>query len=319
MRGVCGVLAVAIGLSLAQARAADIQGAQDHPMVGRYEGSEIIAYEQKAFDEYRLMIKPATAYGGKAKNLDSTKSLEGKITRITYRSPAERSVVEVMRNYKQALTDAGFTALFSCSDEICGGRNFNHAVVPYDLVFGDYYGGQQYLAALHKAPEGDVYVSLYGVMNGAGGGANKDRAMIQLDVIEVKPMEANKVVVDADALKKGLAAEGHVALKGVYFDLDKATLKAESKAALDEIAEFLKANPNAKVLIVGHTDNQGALAYNQDLSRRRAEAVVAALTADHGIASARLTAVGVGMAAPVASNANEAGRALNRRVELVER
>jgi outer membrane protein OmpA-like peptidoglycan-associated protein len=71
--------------------------------------------------------------------------------------------------------------------------------------------------------------------------------------------------------------------------------------------------------VVGHSDGKGALDYNRDLSQRRAEAIVARLASQYGIAAGRMTALGVGMAAPVASNRDEAGRALNRRVELVER
>ena len=71
--------------------------------------------------------------------------------------------------------------------------------------------------------------------------------------------------------------------------------------------------------MVGHTDNVGAMDYNRDLSSRRAAAVVAALVGEHGVGGARLQAEGVGPLSPVASNDEEAGRALNRRVELVSR
>ena len=72
------------------------------------------------------------------------------------------------------------------------------------------------------------------------------------------------------------------------------------------------------MLIVGHTDGQGAFDYNLSLSQRRAQAIVSALTAS-GIAANRLTPAGAGMVAPVASNRTEDGRAKNRRVEIVER
>jgi outer membrane protein OmpA-like peptidoglycan-associated protein len=79
----------------------------------------------------------------------------------------------------------------------------------------------------------------------------------------------------------------------------------------------LQANPSMKVFIVGHTDNQGSFSTNLALSQKRAEAVVAALVHDHGVAAARLQAFGDANVAPVASNASEAGRARNRRVEMV--
>ena len=85
-----------------------------------------------------------------------------------------------------------------------------------------------------------------------------------------------------------------------------------------EIAALLKAQPTLKVVIVGHTDSQGTYQYNMDLSQRRAAAVAAELTKTYGIAAARLTTAGVGYLAPLGSNATEDGRALNRRVELVQ-
>ena len=147
------------------ANAADIKGSKDHPVVSRYSGSEIVNYKQRTFDEYHLLVKRATKYGGIQKNLAATSTLEGRITQITYKAPAERSTLEVFRNYRNALKEAGFETLFSCSNEACGGRNFNHAVSPYDQYFGDHYGDQRYLAAKLSRPEGDVYVSVYTVFS----------------------------------------------------------------------------------------------------------------------------------------------------------
>lgn len=127
------------------------------------------------------------------------------------------------------------------------------------------------------------------------------------------------VLVEAGELQRGLDAQGRVALYGLYFDTDKADMRADSQPQLAEIAKLLQASAQLQVLVVGHTDAQGALDYNRDLSQRRAQSIVEALVSQHGIARQRLSAVGVGMAAPVASNRDEAGRALNRRVELVER
>jgi outer membrane protein OmpA-like peptidoglycan-associated protein len=87
--------------------------------------------------------------------------------------------------------------------------------------------------------------------------------------------------------------------------------------ALDEIAKLLKKEPELKLHVVGHTDNEGGLAFNMNLSKRRAEAVVNALVKNYGITAKRLTANGVAYLAPVAVNTTEEGRARNRRVELV--
>ncbi|HEX9802440.1 MAG TPA: OmpA family protein, partial [Gammaproteobacteria bacterium] len=115
-----------------------------------------------------------------------------------------------------------------------------------------------------------------------------------------------------------IESTGSVALYGILFDSDRATLRQESRPTLDEIAKLLKGEPKLKLLVVGHTDNVGSFTYNMDLSRQRAEAVAAELTHRYGIAASRLHPVGISFASPVASNRSEEGRARNRRVELVE-
>ena len=300
--------------------AADVKGSADHPLIPRYEGSEIVTYASEAFTDYALLLGKVAARGGKEKNPDATQPLEGKLTQIAYRAPAGRSVLEVFRNYEQALAGAGFAPVFSCAKAECGGRYFNHAASPKAgySAFGEYDEEQRYLAARLARPEGDVYVSLYAVMNASGGGANKGRAMIQLDVVELAPMEQKMVVIAANEMQRDISAEGRVAIYGIHFATDSDAVEDDSRPQLDEIAALLQSGPDLKVLIVGHTDSQGSLDYNLDLSKRRAQAVVDLLTAEYGIAGERLTPAGVGMAAPVATNRTDAGRALNRRVELVE-
>jgi outer membrane protein OmpA-like peptidoglycan-associated protein len=311
--------AAALMLLPVTALAADKEGSADHELVPRYEQSEIVAYGTEAFTEYRLMTAPAAAYGGLDKNVDATLALEGKLTRISYRAPVDRSVLEVFRNYETALAAAGFEAVYSCDTAACGGRNFNHVMAAGTLysLFGEFEEEQRYLAARLARPEGDVYVALYTVMNASGGGPNKGRAMVQLDLVELQPMEENMVVLDAAALDTELTTEGRVAIYGILFDFDAANIKPESKPQLDELAAMLAASPELQVLVVGHTDGKGALDYNQLLSAQRAEAVVAALAGDYGVAGDRLTPAGAGMLAPVATNRTEEGRAANRRVEIV--
>ncbi len=126
------------------------------------------------------------------------------------------------------------------------------------------------------------------------------------------------VTVDAGAMAQAIESSGRVALYGIYFDFNKADVKPESDATLDEIAKLLKQTPSRKVLVVGHTDNVGTFGFNMDLSQRRAAAVVTALASRYAIGKDRLTPVGVSFASPVAPNNDENGRAKNRRVELVD-
>ncbi len=115
-----------------------------------------------------------------------------------------------------------------------------------------------------------------------------------------------------------LAAEGHVRIYGINFDVDSDHLRADAKPAVDELLDALKANPAWHVSIEGHTDATGGAAHNLDLSQRRAAAVKAALVAA-GIAADRMGTAGFGQAKPVASNDTGIGRARNRRVEIVKK
>jgi hypothetical protein len=136
-------------------------------------------------------------------------------------------------------------------------------------------------------------------------------------IIEKQAM-VQDIVADAAALASDLKSAGHVTVEGIFFDTGKAEIKPESAKAIGEIAKMLAADAAVKVYVVGHTDNVGALDANMKLSQDRAEAVVQALVKTHGIAAARLKSHGAGPYAPVATNDSDAGRAKNRRVELVK-
>ncbi len=106
-------------------------------------------------------------------------------------------------------------------------------------------------------------------------------------------------------------------LEGVEFDIDKATLRPESRNTLDQVAASLRTWPNVSVEIQGHTSEPGTTIHNMDLSQRRAEAVRAYFVSE-GIDGGRLVANGYGETRFIADNSTAAGRQENRRVELHE-
>jgi outer membrane protein OmpA-like peptidoglycan-associated protein len=120
---------------------------------------------------------------------------------------------------------------------------------------------------------------------------------------------------NAANLKQQVEQNGTVAVYGIHFDTASAKLQPQSVTSLQSILQLVKSIPESHWIISGHTDNQGGAAYNLGLSDARAHSVVAWLTA-HGIEASRLTANGYGATRPVADNATESGRALNRRVEV---
>ncbi|MBK7826201.1 OmpA family protein [Nannocystis sp.] len=104
-------------------------------------------------------------------------------------------------------------------------------------------------------------------------------------------------------------------VKGIYFDLDKDTIKPRSRPVLDRAVEVFTSFPNIRVEISGHTDSTGSIAHNRDLSRRRAEAVKRYLV-EAGIDTARIETRGAGPDEPIDTNRTPAGRAHNRRIEF---
>jgi OmpA-OmpF porin, OOP family len=288
--------------ALAQTR--DVAGLRDFPGIGRFGGSVITGYQVKDFDAARMQAaafrdgQPADA-----------RRLEGRVTRIAYRTSPGPSILEVSRNFETQLAKAGFETLLTCDTDACGGIPFTEAIdalpIPQMWVDGfnyHYYAGRK--AEGGRETFASVVVS-----------ENNREIYAQLIVAELGAIE-NKMV-DAAAMAKGLGETGHIALYGIYFDTDKAVIKPESRPTLEQIAKVLTGQPQLNVFIVGHTDSQGAFEYNMDLSKRRAEAIAAELVKSYRIAPPRLRTAGVGLLSPVGSNASESGRALNRRVELV--
>jgi len=282
----------------------DAQGSKDHPLISRYPGSTINEYSHKAFDEYELPLSKCAD-----RKYEKTQHVEGKVTAFYYTTPEGRSALEVYRNYETALKNAGFQTLFSCA-KTCGEAPPSSAF-PIDDAFGNYAADTRYLAAKLARDSGDVYVALW-VYD------STFDIKTFLGVIESKPMESGLVTVNAATLAADIGRTGHASVYGIYFDTGKADVKPESDGTLKEIAKLLQQNPQLKLYVVGHTDNQGTLDMNMDLSKRRADAVLTVLTAKYGVATAKLRALGDGPSAPVASNDEEPGRAKNRRVELVK-
>lgn len=271
---------------------------KDHPLLKAYPGSRIESKVVKDYDEQIMLlsaISPDKTY--------KSEKVEGKVARINYGDPAGRSALEKYRNYESGLKEAGFEILWTCAGYDPCGPQINIPGIGYFPYGSD----ARYLTARLKRAQGDVWVGL-----------QVKPAWTDVQIVELKPMDTGMVKVSADALNKGILSEGRVAVYGIYFDTGKADIKPESADTLKEIATLLQKNAGLKVHVVGHTDNVGQLAGNLDLSRRRAAAVVAALTTTYKVDAARLRPDGVGALAPVASNDTDAGKAKNRRVELVK-
>jgi OOP family OmpA-OmpF porin len=135
-------------------------------------------------------------------------------------------------------------------------------------------------------------------------------------IIHILEIEAMRQEIQASALLDSLNKNGHIALY-INFETSKSDIRPESQKIIKEVASMLSENKMLKVSIEGHTDNVGYASSNQNLSSNRASAVMAAI-ANKGIDKTRLSAKGWGQDKPIASNSTDAGRAQNRRVEIVK-
>ena len=329
---------VSIGMGSAYAQKAlstsDLADAKDHPAIKRYAGSIIVGYENKRFDRVDIPTSTFSKYNLTTKRREFKQPsipAEGERTQIWYESSGDTSSIEMFRNYTTELAAQGFTILYNSAADKASGR-WNGYLIPFSATINPirtsrsgfiFYAAKSpdlYTLSAKREREGlTTFVHLVVVQWNKSDVIYKAQrgAYAALDVVDVAAMKQNMVSVSATEMSSSMTATGRVALYGILFDTGKAEVKPESKAALDEIAKLLKAEPALKLRVVGHTDNQGALDSNIALSKRRAEAVNAALVAQHSISAARLAAYGVADLAPVASNTSEEGRAKNRRVELV--
>ncbi len=150
-----------------------------------------------------------------------------------------------------------------------------------------------------------------GALAGGGVGYYMDKQQKEMEAALADEQARNELKIqqlENETLKIDISSE-------VSFDFDSASLKSAFTPTLNKVADILQRYPNTIIHVVGHTDSVGSESYNMKLSERRAQSVVDYLSAE-GVSSDRLFAIGKGENEPRATNDTEAGRQLNRRVEL---
>ena len=260
----------------------DVEGSKDYDLFNRMPDYFIKKYWEYDFDSHEIKKSEKEVF-----------VVEGKKTVINYehqhannKEIEKPSYLQILRNYSNAITNAGGQILFE------------HRKNEYGFYYLKTRQGKQIWAEIKPAP-------------------NVGRRYL-ITVVENEPMNQD-ISVSADIIKEEIELHGKIAIYGIYFDVGKATLKTESKPAFEQIAKYLVENPKVNCWVVGHTDADGSFETNSNLSLERAKAVKSFLTSNYGISSERLFSEGVGPLAPVASNSTEEGKQLNRRVELVKK
>ncbi|MBP1766239.1 MAG: OmpA/MotB domain protein [Candidatus Aminicenantes bacterium] len=219
-------------------------------------------------------------------------TVEGKKFKRTYTLKEEAqksSVIQIMRNYSNAIKNMGGTIIYEGA--------------PQEAECADHNGINMVVGKVVKDGN-EMWVEVASL----GG----DEYYLTLVLKELMKQD-----VTASSMLEALNRDGHIAIY-INFDTGKSMIRDESKPIIGQIVQMMKSNPELKLNVEGHTDNAGTPASNKTLSEARAKSVVSALVSQ-GIAADRLSPVGYGQDKPIADNNTEEGKAKNRRVELVKR
>ncbi|MBV1868192.1 MAG: OmpA family protein [Marinosulfonomonas sp.] len=262
------------------------------------------------------------ANGGVAKEI-----AEGAVTVRAWKIPdSDLSTLRMISLLRDQLIELGFKTLVSCDTNDCGGFDFRYSI---DLLpepdmhvdLGDY----RYLAMRRDLADSKTeFVSLM-VSRSVGTGFIQLTHVGQRDDLatSIAPTQNTQIqqVESGGARFLGLGellvSVGRAPLDDLSFQTGSSRLGDSVFASLTELAQFLNANPEKTVALVGHTDAEGSLEANIALSKKRATAVLRRLVADYGVPQGQLEAAGVGYLSPRSSNLTDEGRKKNRRVEVI--
>ncbi|MEM7733195.1 MAG: OmpA family protein [Pseudomonadota bacterium] len=288
--------------------------------------AQLVREVDRAADTYFLPTAPISE--GRV----PSEELEGRIVRQAWQIAGEElSTLGLLTAIRDQVQAQGYEVLLDCTGEECGGFDFRFGidVLPAPDMFVDLFDfrflsarneavpGAQYVSAL-VSRAGDVgYIQLVLAANDGAQVTPEVETPVVLPEPSPEPERASEPVPSSDTLAAELVAQGHVILPDLVFATGSSTLEEGSYASLSNLADFLKADPARRVILVGHTDAVGALDGNVRLSRARAASVLARLTEDYEVPAGQLASDGMGYLAPVASNATDEGRRANRRVETV--
>ncbi|MDJ0826288.1 MAG: OmpA family protein [Rhodobacter sp.] len=248
---------------------------------------------------------------------------EGAVTQQSWKvGGGSLTTLQILAPLREQLGDAGYETIYECEAQICGGFDFRYEIdiLPepdMHVNLGDY----RYHAARRAHDEGPEYAVLI-VSRSANAGfvqlTRVGRAQPEAAATtSTKTPAPNASLAPTGPIGDQLEAHGHATLDDLYFQTGSSELGPDSFASLASLAEYLAARPDRRVVLVGHTDAQGALDRNVALSERRARAVMERLIKQHDVPAGQVDAKGVGYLAPRASNLTEEGRAQNRRVEAI--
>ncbi|MGB0798500.1 MAG: OmpA family protein [Planktomarina sp.] len=243
-------------------------------------------------------------------------TISGEVSTRVYHAAITTTPAAMLVSLSQQLTDAGYSVELACVARSCGGFDFRFAlpIVDPPKMFVDL-GNYAFISARKSNSEGIIVV------------ASQTAANANVQVTEVYPPGSIKSNVANAAplatqaktgdLPSSLEADGFFILSDLRFKVGASALDGDDFQSLVDLADYLSANPQRTVALVGHTDATGSLDGNIALSKKRAGAVRSLLIDRHDVDPKRVAAEGMGYLAPVAPNTTDVGREQNRRVEVI--
>lgn len=275
--------------------------------------------EVLTLDSYAMPIGPWTARGVPV--VTGTGEVRKQAWRI---GVSGLTTLQLLAPLQDQLIADGFEMLFTCTDDVCGGFDFRFAtpVLPAPAMYVDL--GNYRFSALRRITEGQVeLMSLLASRSAAAGfvqvirvGSPNTTPVATPDAPPARA-PAQPLAANATNVAEGLETAGRFALTDLVFATGSSALEDRAFASLRDLSDYLTANPNRTVALVGHTDAVGSLEGNIALSKRRAASVMERLIAQYGVPPGQLRAEGMGYLAPIATNLTEDGRDANRRVEVI--
>lgn len=259
-----------------------------------------------------------------ADNVLPVTTVEGNVTREAWRiATAGLTSLQLLRPLREQLQNDRFRIIFECQTEACGGFDFRFATATLpppemQINLGDF----RFLTAVRDSSDGPEYVTLFASPTAQAGFVQITRVgSVQAPLPDpvVAPAVAPVAAPEDGGLVAQLDTVGRAILSNLDFATSSAVLVVEDQpvASLTELARYLNADADRIVALVGHTDSTGGTEANMNLSKRRAGAVLERLVSAYDVDRRQLTAEGAGYLAPIATNRTEAGREMNRRVEVV--
>lgn len=242
---------------------------------------------------------------------------EGAVTRRIWQVTGAETTLQILAPLREQLMEQGFAPVFECATRACGGFDFRFEidVTPAPQMFVDL-ADFRYLAAQNGEAWTTLLVSRSGDLSFVQTTSVDPDGTVDATVSTANPAPPLALLATSEVAET-LVAKGRAVLADLQFETGSTDLAEDDYASLRALADFLTANPETTIALVGHTDAEGGAEGNIALSRRRAESARQLLTGAYGIDAARVETQGLGFFAPITRNDTEAGRQVNRRVEVV--